>query len=236
MSKTVTIRRYTVEVNSGFAPCRFMHSNGTYVPTNVMTLANCMADMRQVVQVGEWVAGVTPNRMTNRLAFLMKVDGEYTRAEYWAKYEGSRLDCIYRPNPKAKCSFEQLPNPWHGADEQAKDMKCHRILWSTKFYWFAQSYNKRTKAPHGLQLPPEYLKLALSQRSRYGVFCELPESFLRWVSEQPQLDSFNVLDGNESQETLPDCPRTSCGRASTIATVPKRRASCAQEQSASGDC
>lgn len=238
MSKTVRIRRYTVAVNSGFAPCRFMHSNGTYVPTNLMTLANCMAAMRRVVQVGEWVAGVTPKRMTmpSKLAFLLKVDGEYTREEYWDKYEGSRLDCIYRPNPKAKFDFEQLPNPWHGADEQALDMKCHRILRSTNFYWFAQSYTRRTKAPQGLPLPPEYGKLALSQRSMFGVFCELPESFLQWVSERPQLDSFIVLDGNKSLETLPDCPRTSCVRASPIATAPKREASCVQAHSTHGDC
>jgi len=220
-----------------------MHSNGAYAPTNLMTLANCMADMRRVVHVGEWVAGVTPKRRTipSKLAFLMKVDGECRREEYWEEFEGSRLDCIYRPNQKAKFGFEQLPNPWHGADELAMDMKCHRILCSTKFYWFAQSYNRKTKAPQGLPLLPEYPeygKLALSQRSMYGGFCELPETFLQWVSEQDQLDSdsFSVLDGKKSLETLPDCPRTSCVRASPIATTPKRKASCVQAHSAPGDC
>lgn len=206
MSKTVTIRRYTVAVNSGFAPCRFMRSNGAYVPTDEITLANCMADMRRVVRVGEWVAGITPNRMTNRLAYLMKVGGEYTRAEYWEKYKGSRLDCIYKLKPNAEFGFECLPNSWHGAEEQPDDMKCHRILWGTEFYWFAQSYDKRTKTPQGLKIPSRYEDLAASQRTRHGVHCKVLSSFLDWVAEQPQLDSFKVLDGNAPTQIEPHCP------------------------------
>jgi hypothetical protein len=114
MSEMVRIRRYTVVANTGFAPCRFSRSHNAYASTDLLTLANCMADMRRVAEVGEWVAGITPSRMTNRLAFLMHVDGEYTRANYWETFRGSRLDCIYRPNPEVSSGFDQLPNPWHG--------------------------------------------------------------------------------------------------------------------------
>ena len=200
MSDMVRIRRYTLRVNAGFAPCRLKHSQRGYIGTELLTLANCMANMRGVAPIGEWVAGITPSRMTNRLAFLMRVDGEYTRAKYWQRFRGSRLDCIYRPNPKALFGFDQLPNPWHGRTEEAKDLKCNRILWSRNFFWFAQSYDIRGRTPKGLAIPPKYRELTVSQRTRYGAFCDLPKGFLDWVSGQPQLAKFDVIGAFEPEE------------------------------------
>ena len=57
MPDTITIRLYTLNVNTGFAPCRSARSTNGYRSTALVTLANCMADMRRVVKKGEWVAG-----------------------------------------------------------------------------------------------------------------------------------------------------------------------------------
>jgi hypothetical protein len=171
----------------------------------MVTLANCMADMRRVVKNGEWVAGVTPNRMTNRLAYLMRVDGVYAREVYWRKFHGSRLDCVYRPNPKAPDCFDQLRNPWHGAKDKRRDLKCNRILWSKTFFWFAQSYDSDNEAPQGLVLPREYGALRVSHRSRYGMFVQVPREFLDWVASQPQLQSFKVIDGLDGQIWCGQC-------------------------------
>ena len=74
---TIRIRAYTLVVNYGFAPCRWRKKpDGRYEETNLLTLANCMADMRGVVKGTEWIAGIAPNGMTNRLAYLMRVDGD----------------------------------------------------------------------------------------------------------------------------------------------------------------
>lgn len=193
MPDLVKIRQYTLAVNTGFAPCCFRHSRRGYISTELLTLANCMADMRRVAEIGEWVAGITPSRMTNRLAFLMRVDGEYTRADYWHIFQGSRLDCIYRPNLDSPSGFDQLPNPWHGRTEKAKDLKCNRILWSQTFFWFAQSYDLRNKTPTGLAVPARYRDVAVSRRSMYGTFCKLPAEFVEWVARQPRVNTFAVI-------------------------------------------
>jgi len=210
MADTITIRLYTLNVNTGFAPCRSAHSTYGYRSTGLVTLANCMADMRRVVKKGEWVAGVTPNRMTNRLAYLMRVDGVCARDVYWRKFHGSRIDCVYRPNPKAPHGFDQLRNPWHGAEEKRRDMKSDRILWSKTFFWFAQSYDSYDKAPQGLVLPSKYGALKWSHRSRYGMFVKVPRHFLDWVARQPQLQRFKVIDKFEGQ--------TRCGQCASLVT------------------
>jgi len=209
MADTLTIRLYSLMVNTGFAPCRFAHSSNGYRSTALVTLANCMADMRRVVKKGEWVAGVTPNRMTNRLAYLMRVDGVYPRDMYWKKFEGSRIDCVYRPNPRAPHGFDQLRNPWHGAEEKRRDMKSNQVLWSKTFFWFAQSYDCDSKAPHGLALPSKYGALRRSHRSRYGMFVKVPRHFLDWVARQPRLQTFKVIDNFGAETRCGQCVSSS---------------------------
>ena len=221
----VRIRRYTLAANTGFAPCRFSYSHGACAATDLLTLANCMADMRRVAEIGEWVAGITPSRMTNRLAFLMHIDGDYTRADYWRRFRGSRLDCTYRPNSEAPSGFDQLQNPWHGRTEEAKDLKCDRILWSRNFFWFAQSYDIYRRVPEGLAIPPRYRELAVSQRTMYGAFCLLPKGFLDWVSSRPQLARFDVIGSFEPDtetDILPLRPRDKTSLVGCAQTVPRR--------------
>ena len=221
MADTITIRLYTLNVNTGFAPCCSAHSTNGYRSTALVTLANCMADMRGVVKKGEWVAGVTPNRMTNRLAYLMRVDGVYARDEYWKKFQGSRLDCVYRPNPMAPRGFDQLRNPWHGAEAKRRDMKSDRILWSETFFWFAQSYDSYNKAPQGLVLPSKYGALRRSHRSRYGRFVTVPRHFLDWVARQRQLQRFKVIGMFEGQTRCGQCVSSDMGEGASEEDAPQ---------------
>jgi len=69
----------------------------------------------------------------------MKVGERLTRTEYWARYERSRHDCIYKPLERG--GWQQLENPWH-ADEKSKedDLSSDWVLLSTEFFVFANSY------------------------------------------------------------------------------------------------
>jgi hypothetical protein len=160
----------------------------------VLSLANCKPLIRDVADVGEWIAGVTPTRMELRLAYLMRVGERITRSQYWARYKNSRFDSIYKP--KADGGWLPLDNPWHRDEESfARDLSCDWVLLSTEFYVFANSYSNRETAPGGLPLPDEYSDLARGGMRAYGHLIELPDSFLLWIQKQPRLKmtGFRIL-------------------------------------------
>ena len=184
------IRAYTLDVHVGHAPC-WMYEKSR--ECEILSLANCKPLIREVAPIGEWIAGITPARMTMRLAYLMQVDERIRRTEYWKRYKTSRFDAIYKPTTNSK--WLQLRNPWHSDEDCARDLSSDWVLLSKSFYVFANSYLESQKNPSGLELPEEFSQLARSGMRGYGHFIEVPDSFLPWIRTQPKLAlaDFRVL-------------------------------------------
>lgn len=177
------IRAYTLTVHAGHAPC-WMHDRRQ--GQEVLSLANCKPLIRSAAPIGEWIAGITPKDMGCRLAYLMQVGERLTRTDYWARYERSRHDCIYKP--LARGGWQQLNNPWH-VDEKSReeDLSSDWVLLSTEFIVFANSYRDGTIEADGLCLRDEYRALSKEGMRGAGHFIDMPDTFLPWVQKQPKL-------------------------------------------------
>jgi Nucleotide modification associated domain 2 len=185
------IRAYTLTVHAGHAPC-WMYDEQQGL--ELLSLANCKPLIRDSAAVGEWIAGITPKGIGNRLAYLMRVGERLSRKGYWARYERSRHDSIYKP--LALGGWHQFQNPWHVDEESRKrDLSSEWVLISTEFFVFANSYAEGETGAHGLALASAYSALSKEGMRGAGHFIELPDSFLQWVQEQPRLrlDDFVVL-------------------------------------------
>lgn len=176
------IRVYTLNEHLNFAP---------HISDGLMSLANCMPQLRAGVRTGEWVAGITPARMSLRLAFLMRVNIVYTREQYWRRFRSTRLDSIYEPEydeAGALMFFNQHPNPWHGEGRLFYDLQCERIPLSGCFFNFTEGYDAHERTPQGLALPPQYEALLGKGIRGAGAFRDVPISFLPWVTTQPTVE------------------------------------------------
>lgn len=184
---SIPLRAYTLTVNVNHAPHVGMHDGRL-----LLTLANCKPGIRQTARKGDWIVAITPREMGYRLAYLMRVGGVWTRAEYWQKFKRSREDSIYKPTTDGR--FRLLKNPFHDASNHARDTKCNLVLWSDVFYYFAEPYDIGENDPHGLILDKKYKNLCRSMRTRYGFLLDVPADFVRWVKRQPgRLKSLSTL-------------------------------------------
>lgn len=130
----------------------------------------------------------------------MQVSERVTRAKYWARYQRSRHDSIYKP--LAHGGWRQLKNPWHVDNKSEKDdLSSEWVLLSAEFFVFADSYAEGEVSDLGLTLPQAYSELSKEGMRGAGHFIELPDAFLPWVQKKPRLrlDDFVVLKdfGNE---------------------------------------
>ena len=185
------IRAYTLAVHVGHAPCWMFD---TQQRREVLSLANCKPRIRDAAALGDWIAGVTPKSMGCRLGYLMHVGERLTRTEYWARYQRSRHDSIYKP--LAQGGWKQLKNPWHVDDESREyDLSSEWILLGTEFFVFSNSYAEGETDDRGLALPHAYSELSKEGMRGAGHFIELPDAFLPWIRKQPRLrlDNFLVL-------------------------------------------
>lgn len=190
-ARTVIVRAYTLNVNVGHAPC-WMYDEAKRC--EVLTLANCKPRIRDVADRDEWIAGVTPTRMGLRLAYLMQVNRRVLRQEYWKTYKGTRLDSIYKPRPQG--GWDRFENPWHtDAESYQRDLSSNIILWSNRFYVFANSYTSQSTEPQGLRIHRKYSVLERGGMRAYGHIIELPDDFLEWIDLQTtlHLEEFQVL-------------------------------------------
>ena len=64
---------YVLKHDSGFAPNPFH---------GWCTLACCKPTIRRKARPGDWIVGITPRDLDNRLAYAMKVDESLTFEEY----------------------------------------------------------------------------------------------------------------------------------------------------------
>lgn len=183
----ITVRIYTLAEHTNFAP---------HVSGGVLSLANCMPALRAGARVGEWVAGVTPVRMGLSLAYLMRVNAVFTRAQYFQKFGRTRLDSIYKPLVKG--GWHQYVNPWHGEPRRAYDLGVDRVLLSGTFFNFSAGYDGWQTTPTGLALPTRYAALLGKSVRGAGWFRSVPFDFIPWATSQPTV-SLGTIDAWERQ-------------------------------------
>jgi len=150
-----------------------------------------MPALRAGAEVGEWVAGITPVRMGLRLAFIMRVNAIYNRADYWRRFARSRHDSIYEPlfmNEEPLHIFRQHENPWHDSNRISYDVDVDRVLLSGCYFNFAEGYDGYENESQGLQLLPEHEALLGKCMRGAGHFKNVPLSFLPWVTTQPTVE------------------------------------------------
>jgi hypothetical protein len=177
---------YTISEHENFAP---------HIQDGVLSLACCMAFIRQHAKVGEWVIGVGTVSTGRRLVFAALITGEMTRAQYWEKYRNTRLDSIYRPTPDG--GYEQVPNIWHGEKRVKYDMQSNRVLLSTKFHNFSRGHYYEWSDPSGIEFPDEFSFLRVKGIRNSGKkFYNIPESFFKWMDGEQQ-EELQTLDDPE---------------------------------------
>lgn len=156
-----------------------------------MVASSLWPSVLETAQVGEWIAGVTPVRMGLQLAFLMRVNAIYSRANYWTRFRRSRHDSIYEPlsmNGHPLHMFKQHTNAWHDRNRIAYDVDVDRVLLSGCYFNFAEGYDGYEETSQGLCLPSGYQTLLGKSMRGAGHFKEVPLSFLPWVTSQPTVE------------------------------------------------
>jgi hypothetical protein len=136
---------YILKHDSGFAPNPFH---------GWCTLACCKPAIWRKARPGDWIVGITPRNLDNRLAYAMRVEESLTFEEYWSdrrfrvkrprwKEQGvmHRGDNIYKPSGDG--SFCQQPSSHYDhkndrEDEQLKatDLGGKRVLVGRRFCYY----------------------------------------------------------------------------------------------------
>lgn len=148
-----------MKFDTGFAPNPFW---------GFLTLACCKPDIRRKAKVGDWIVGLTPKALGNRIVYCMRVDERMTFDDYWSDQrfwqkrprQGSEVrdrrgDNIYEPLPGD--GFRQLPSMHsNGAREnegnKEHDLKGVQVLVSETFAYFGS---------RALPLPPALTPLII---------------------------------------------------------------------------
>lgn len=140
MTPTTILRSYKMTHDKSFAP---------NVSGNTLSLATCKPKIREVCEIGEWIAGFNSATLDGaeigkeKLIYLAKVSKAMTFAEFWDKFECKRPDKdengdnIYKP--KESGGYEQDSRATHHTDEKNKkhDLSVDRVLLCDEFYYFS---------------------------------------------------------------------------------------------------
>jgi hypothetical protein len=176
---------YIVTHDTGFSPNPFW---------GCCTLANCKPTIRRTSEFGDWIVGLSPKGIGNRVIFAMEVDEildyasyfrdrrfaykipDYTRGEVVWKAG----DNIYKPLPDGE--FQQLRSMHSNGDEENPETKAHdlggvNVLVAKNFHYFGAS---------GPELPLhlEELKVGRAHKNRFSQ--ETIKDFLAFISSHPQ--------------------------------------------------
>jgi hypothetical protein len=186
----VKVRVYTLVEHANFAP---------HVSGGIFSLANCASLIRRYVgdhpKECHWIGGLTPARMGRpRLAYLAHIDRVVERHEYAEEYglyddsaRRGRWDAIYADN-----LADPVSNPWHdpaSSDKRMKnaikiDQKCGKVLLSTRFFFFSDTYGSKETNPHGLDLDDPFDALLKRGARGYGASVEIEDDFLPWIEKK----------------------------------------------------
>ena len=184
---------YVLKHDSGFAPNPFH---------GWCTLACCKPAIRRKARPGDWVVGITPRDLDNRLAYAMKVDESLTFEEYgldrrfkakrprW-KTRGvkHRGDNCYEPLGNGK--FRQLPSNHYdhknGRENQRlkkTDLGGKRVLVGRRFCYYgdeAVPFPKRVN----FKRPERYNRVNFTDKEKSQLL-EFLESLPQGIQGQPR--------------------------------------------------
>lgn len=201
----MTLYSYIVKHDTGFAPNPFY---------GYCTLACCKPDIRRTAHLEDWVVGLTPKAIGNRIVYFMKVDEILGFAEYWRDKRFKMKVPEYGSDVKKKCGdniYEPLPDggyrqhqsthsngPREDPKTKAKDLRGERVLISETFAYFGSK---------ALELPPELLPLRVQRFHRCRFSDDVKAALLDFVGSV----RFGV---HGSPRTWPDEGDKSCVRSS----------------------
>lgn len=182
--------------DSGFAPNPFH---------GVCTLACCRPPIRRCARKGDWVIGITPKDLGNKLAYAMRVTEEpISFAEYFrdarfalkkpSRSSGKHVDALgdncYEPLPNNR--FRQLPcvhydDKARGEDQKLKhwDLSGKFVLISRDFAYFGSEPLPLDKSCYGFMIPARFnrVNFTLTQEK---LLSELVGGLLRGVHARPR--------------------------------------------------
>ena len=173
---------YVVTHDSGFSPNPFF---------GYCTLACCKPAIRRSAKVGDWVVGLTPKSMGNRVVYFMRIDevkGSF--ADYWNDRKFARKrpvrdrtiemkcgDNIYEP--KSAGGYRQIPSMHSNGELENPVNKKHdlggkRVLISETFTYFGHE---------AIELPPALKSLVVGRAHRCNFTPTEVSNFRDFVSE-----------------------------------------------------
>lgn len=170
---------YVVAVDSGFAPNPF----GGYC-----TLAVCKPRIRNTAKIGDWIAGITPKRLGNKLLYAMQVKEKITFNDY---YKDKRFQCkkpkLSSQDTKLQCgdnfyfiskdgSYQQKKNNYHNKSDEKRDLSSEYVLISdvNDFYYFGSD---------AIELPEELKQIMSVMRGHRSNFEEETiRDFIQFIS------------------------------------------------------
>lgn len=168
---------YVLAHDGGFAPNPF-HRWGT--------LACCKPAIRRSARPGDWVVGVTPKRLGNRLAYAMQVQEVLTFDEYWKDRRFRRKRPRWAPGrslverrgdncykPTGNQTFRQLPsthwdrvNKREDAQAKAKDLRGKHVLVARRFSYFGERARALPAELSFVRLPARFHRVNFSQEEK----------------------------------------------------------------------
>ena len=174
---------YILKDDYGFAPNPFFGN---------CTLACCKPKIRKGAQIGDWVVGLTPKPLGNRVAYAMRVDEKLTFTEYWndprfscKKPDYTRDGAVYRQGdniyePASPGCFRQLHSRHSDgelecSEHKTRDLEGTFVLIANRFFYFGSG---------AIALPTQFSCLVVGRAHK----CNFPESlvqeFISFVSNR----------------------------------------------------
>ena len=196
----MTLYSYTIVVDSGFAPNPFH---------GFCTLACCKPGVRRTAQEGDYVVGIAPKELGNRLVYAMRVTDIVEFDDYWhdKRFRIKRPDIeeggekalgdnVYHRNRAAKWqqapSQHSLENGQQDWELTRQDISGEKVLISDDFiYWGGD----------GPPLPHNLRGLIVGRSYRSSSNDEYMLDFKKWFAGQRD----RGLMGRPTEEMPPTC-------------------------------
>lgn len=184
--RSVRVFMYILRFDGGFAPNPFHGS---------CTLACCKPAIRKKAQPGDWVVGITPANLGNRVAYAMRVEQTLSFGEYWSRFPRKRPrrhssrsrkervgDNCYEPigggefRALASAHWESDGDPIDVARKK-RDLSVQRVLVASRFCYFGAEA-KRIPASITVKLPARYNRVHFTEKEKAAL--------IRFLERLPQ--------------------------------------------------
>ncbi len=175
---------YVVARDYGFAPNPFH---------GFCTLATCKPQIRKHANVGDYIVGITPRDMGNKICYVMEVGSKVSFDEYWEgeQYQAKkpRLNMSYKYSFGDNIYHRKSDGTWHQENSHhtnedgspiqenidADTGTTDNVLIGSNFsYW----------GKDAVDLPPEFNALIVARAHKCEFSREFVDSFLVWYRGQ----------------------------------------------------